>query len=247
MLPLPFCRCRTDKNPQLSYENAIAINPLNALASASSARRKKRSVAEHGKLWPTGSTLNIAFLGAPAPELREAIIDVAVGWLAYGNLRFRFMKNNAPEADITILTTHERGPINECSIGTDCLLDRPAESMVLTVRPDNGEYFTNTVLHEFGHALGAQHEHQHPDARIPWNRQRLLELHTGAGGWTEQDVDEQYFNPLEVSGLLMTDYDPLSVMHYPVSPALTDGLFEIPLNTELSEKDKTFMRLAYPY
>ena len=247
MHSLPFCRCRSDKDPQLSYENAIAVNPLNAPNSASSGSRKKRSVAQHGKLWPTGSTLKVSFLGSPSADLKEAITDLAAKWLAYGNIRFRFMKNNTTDADITILTSNERGPINECAIGTDCLLDRPWESMVLTVRPEQGDYFTHTVLHEFGHALGAQHEHQHPDAEIPWNKALIHSLHIGIPGWSAQDVEQQYFTPLPASGLLTTPYDPLSVMHYQVQPELTDGSFEIKLNTELSEKDKTFMSRAYPY
>ncbi|OUM23674.1 hypothetical protein B8W72_27580 [Pseudomonas putida] len=247
MHSLPFCRGRTNKDPQQSYENALALNPLNAPSNASPGSRRKRSVAEHGKLWANGSTLKIAFLGSPDPDLKEAITDLAVKWLAYGNLRFRFMKNNTTDVDIAILTSHEKGLINECSIGTDCRLDRPEESMILTATPDMGDFFTYTVLHEFGHALGAQHEHQHPGAQIPWNKALIHSLHQGIPGWTAQDVEQQYFARLQPSGLLTTAYDPLSVMHYDVRPDLTDGVFEVKRNTELSEKDKAFMGLAYPY
>ncbi|HGM5581611.1 TPA: peptidase M12 [Pseudomonas putida] len=246
MHPSTFCRCRLDKDPRHSFENAAAINPRN-VPESSSGGRTKRSVAEHGKLWKNGSTLKISFLGAPNADTKDAIIDLATKWLPYGNLRFRFMKNNTADVDIAILTSMEKGLINECSIGTDCRLDRPHESMVLTAKPDQGDVFIATVLHEFGHALGALHEHQHPEAQIPWNKQRIHEFYANSSGWSPEDVEKQFFQRLAPGGLLSPPYDPLSIMHYPLDPQLTDGAFEVKLNTELSEKDKRFMSLAYPY
>ena len=31
----------------------------------------------------------------------------------------------------------------------------------------------SVVLHEFGHALGAVHEHESPYASIPWNKEKV--------------------------------------------------------------------------
>jgi hypothetical protein len=36
-------------------------------------------------------------------------------------------------------------------------------------------------------------------------------------------------------------------MHYPVLQALTQGDWEVGINSQISEKDKAFMRLAYPH
>ena len=30
-----------------------------------------------------------------------------------------------------------------------------------------------TVLHQFGHALGLEHEHQHPTAPLEWNQEKV--------------------------------------------------------------------------
>jgi hypothetical protein len=33
----------------------------------------------------------------------------------------------------------------------------------------------SVILHEFGHALGAVHEHESPYARIQWDREKVYE------------------------------------------------------------------------
>ena len=41
------------------------------------------------------------------------------------------------------------------------------------------------VCHEFGHALGLLHEHQHPQAsQVTWNRQAIM----NAYNWSAQQV-----------------------------------------------------------
>jgi serralysin len=39
----------------------------------------------------------------------------------------------------------------------------------------NDEY-SCVVLHEFGHALGCPHEHQHPEYDIDWNREMCMRI-----------------------------------------------------------------------
>jgi serralysin len=51
------------------------------------------------------------------------------------------------------------------------------------------------------------------------------------------------YSPSEVSG---TDVDSKSIMMYPIPVAWTLDGFSAGFNSELSEKDKTFIRFAYP-
>jgi len=39
--------------------------------------------------------------------------------------------------------------------------------------------FSRTVIHEFGHALGMIHEHQHPLAAIPWDKDKVYTYYAG--------------------------------------------------------------------
>lgn len=236
-----FCRYRL-ADPLQSYNNAVAINPQNAKSSRGGPQ--SRSVSDHGRLWLPGSTLTISFLGNPDPDLKKAIQDLAVKWLPHGNLQFQFTSNNNGDADIRI-STPDSG-LSSSAVGTDARLYNPDESMILAIRPNYGVYFESTVLHEFGHALGLLHEHQHPQAMIPWDRDKLIAKFQGTD-LTAEVIESNFLTRLNPTGLLVLDYDPLSVMHYEVFADETDGVFEIGLNYELSDKDKEFMRTAYPY
>ena len=61
------------------------------------------------------------------------------------------------------------------------------------------------VRHEFGHALGLEHEHQRSDF---W---KVLEQYVNKANLSQ--ACQEHFKPLEGT-LLQTPYDPDSIMHY---------------------------------
>ena len=107
-------------------------------------------------------------------------------------------------------------------------------------------FFACVLLHEFGHALGAIHEHQHPEAGIPWNKEAVYRYYEETQGWGKEEVHAQIFNKYGKTSLNTSAYDRKSIMHYPVPKALTLGGFQIGWNRVLSSKDKSFMRQLYP-
>ncbi|MGX9117870.1 M12 family metallopeptidase [Mesorhizobium sp. BHbsci] len=76
--------------------------------------------------------------------------------------------------------------------------------------------FRGTVLHEIGHALSLQHEHQSPEAscdtEFDWDtvypefKQRY--------GWDRAKVDHNLGTLVKSKRLRTTAYDPHSIMHY---------------------------------
>ncbi len=106
--------------------------------------------------------------------------------------------------------------------------------------------FEATVLHEFGHALGMQHEHQHPKADIPWNKPAVYDFYLSAYQWSKEEVDHNLFKLLEDKLTRTTVYDPTSIMHYPISNELTTGDWSVQKNTILSQNDRRLMRKIYP-
>ena len=98
------------------------------------------------------------------------------------------------------------------------------------------------VLHEFRHALGLFHEHQHPNCGKKWDM-TLLQYRTG---WTRNMVQHAYA-PHSPDGKTLEPYDSKSIIHYLIregdelhSKATAAG------NVVLSEGDKRMLALLYP-
>ncbi len=195
------------------------------------------------KLWKPGRTLQIAFLGSVNSTVKDKIIHHAEGWLNHANIKFNFISGDY--GDIRITTT----PGGSWSyVGTDAkTINRNDPTMNygwLYPNTSDDEY-SRVVLHEFGHALGCIHEHQHTDAGIPWNREAVYAYYARQG-WSRQDVDHNIFRRYSASQLNASSYDRDSIMHYAVPNELTIGNWSIGWNRILSNTDETFIKKLYP-
>lgn len=234
------CTARHWPNDQQSYEAAIDENPRNAPASTGG--RRKRGVSTFAKLWAPGRHLRIGFYGEVPEDVRQAVYAVACKWLPYCNLQMS-LSDDVDSAHIRVAMSTDEKKFSYSAVGTDALLHEH-ESMLLTCWPGQ-ELFETIVLHEFGHALGRDHEHQHPDADIPWDIPGLYAV-AAKRGMDEKSVHSNLLTKKERAGSLLTPYDRDSVMHYRILNEYTLGDWTVGYNHELSEGDKAFMRLAYP-
>ena len=199
------------------------------------------SFAVTRRLWDNGSTLTIAFVSDPSDTLRRAIISAASQWLPHINLTFDFVEGH--EGDIRI-ATNTLG-IHKSVLGNYALQIDPSEPTMTIGEDENQPSFNATVLHEFGHALAAAHEHLHPDSDIPWDKPKVYAYYR-THGLTDEETDRMVLNKRPHSSVTYTPYDPKSIMHYSVLNELTLGDFEIAENTEISQQDIALMKLLYP-
>lgn len=270
-LVLHPCSVLRPDDPQSSYAAAIHEDPNNAsIAVIDSAGRtlanQPRLITAHSKYWIPGRTLKIKFITPAFDFFYRAIFDAACEWLSHINLKFVL----APEEDCEIRIALD-WKINGSAIGTDAMLaysDQSLPTMGFNVselidmsklslptgrtlfRFDTSKVwlpdFKRIVLHEFGHALGAEHEHQHPDANIPWDEDKVIKAFKGSGV-TEENVRWNMLRKLNSGDYAYSNYDPTSVMHYNVPKKFTRNDFEIDNSGKtLSTKDIEFMAGIYP-
>ncbi|MET0844718.1 MAG: M12 family metallopeptidase, partial [Pseudomonas sp.] len=174
--------------------------------------------------------------------------------LPYVNLKFEFIEMDEQDiyesddflGDIRVdfQALFDNG--GSSKLGTDALTGSPhTPSMTLGTNFSSPNY-EFTVIHEFGHALGLNHEHQHPDAEIPWDREKTYAHMAAAYDFSRAEVDANVFPFERSAGRTYTPYDRHSVMHYQVLNELTMGDWHQPANLHISEGDKSAMRTIYP-
>jgi serralysin len=242
-------RICTERNltGEKSLAAAIKENPNNAGGFAGASPMALSDAAPAmavviTKLWKPGRTLNISFIGKIDQTIVNKIKFYAAKWLEHANLKFRWVSKNGH-----IRISCKPGG-SWSYIGTDALTIPQSQATMnygwLTPTTSDTEY-SRVVVHEFGHALGAIHEHQHPTAGIPWDKPAVYAYYARQG-WDQAQVDNNLFAKYAASQMNSTAYDKLSIMHYAVPNELTIGDYEVGWNTQLSANDKVLAKRVYP-
>lgn len=238
---MPKIRMCVDRNltPQQQAKAAIAAieeNPENAPPMGVAPSGAMSMALITGKKWRPGKTLTVAFLDGPKAK-HNMIRKVAPQWSDYANIRFRFVTGRAADIRISFVQ-----PGAWSYIGTDALGIPRAQCTM-----NFGFIDEATILHEFGHALGCIHEHQHPETGIPWDKEKVYAYFAGPPNyWSKAQIDFNLFQKYDRKITQFSEYDRHSIMHYPVDRNLTDGVFEVGWNGALSVQDKQFISTAYP-
>ena len=207
-------------------------------------------VVKTDKMWQSGSTLRVRIDGG-TERIRSKVMQYANEWTRYVNIRFQFISSG----DAEVIVTFGNDGRSWSYVGIDCI--DPGRRFVGNFTQDGTthfgwftdatteEEFRRVILHEFGHVLGFKHEQSHPEAGIPWDRERVYEAYANSG-WNRADVDRNIFEVASRNETQFSQYDPTSIMQYPVDEELTIGNFFIGWNTQLSETDKAFSKIVYP-
>jgi len=137
--------------PDFRWEGSMALGPANAVGAV-------KLTAP-----PMGTTHSI----------RDVIMDCAAEWTRFANINFEVVAGPFASVADQIAGSDIRIAINAADgswsfVGTDARGE--TTSMNLGFSPTTAPWRVQShVLHEFGHALGFHHEHQHPENGIQWD------------------------------------------------------------------------------
>lgn len=205
-----------------------------------------RAALARGSKWRPGDTITVSFLDGDE-SLKQKVKNIAQEWtgpdLANLELDFRNSTN-------TVVRVSFQFSGSWSLVGTDCVrrTDLEIPTMNLEITPSSpDEMIRRKVLHEFGHALGLIHEHQSPNAGIQWNEQRVIgDLSGPPNEWTEAEIRRNVLTPENANQTNSTTFDAESIMVYPIPSHWTQNGFSVDWNSELSQRDKDFIRDQYP-
>lgn len=226
---------------------AVEENPANR-SEIDDPQTGEKAFVVTGKLWKPGRTLRVRFVSPePLPGVYEKVKQYANVWSNYTSLKFDF--GDHADAEIRVAFVKDGSWSN---VGTDALAiakHKPTMNYGWFHKPVDEEEYSRVITHEFGHAIGMPHEHNHPGADIPWNEAAVIRYYKGPpNNWTEAQVRSNLFAKYDRLLTKYSQFDNKSIMLYPIPKEFVlDPKFAVPWsNKELSETDKKFMGTIYP-
>jgi hypothetical protein len=226
----------TDRDAMLNVFDALSAKEREAAGDFG-----PQIVVFRRSTWARGATLRVRFLDDEASA--ADILKIANEWTT--DLTVHFVLVTSGPSHIRVKTTGIR---LSSLIGKqpESTSDRPTMELGGLTTARNPAERRAFILHEFGHALGALHEHQRLGARLTWQTEVVYKYFEDKYGMSRVDIYRNVMRPFdESSAAASTPFDRQSVMMYPILKEFTVEGFIQPWNSVLSDYDKQLARELY--
>ena len=211
---------------------------------------RTRGVADKKALWKK-KELTVGFLQGSS-KLQDRVLETARRWTNpdEGGALLKFIKAADPaSADIRIAFDPAGGSWSY--VGTDAVTSakkgQPTMNLGWATETASDKSFASVVLHEFGHAIGLLHEHNHPMANLRWKKDVVYaDLGGPPNDWSKKTVDFNVFESYPPNRVVMSpNVDLVSIMIYTIPSRWLDGQPGIMPSNLLSKGDIKFIRQLY--
>ncbi len=245
LISFSFSRQRVVKNNPPKKNYACGVSPKRINSKYTKEDKGFEMVFNPPYKWKK-KELKVYFTDIYDYEIIEKTLKVANKWATEGGAGIKFtLSVLLTESDIRVAFRDNQGYQSLIGIEAESIEYSSAATMSL----QNLDYqpeaeFNRVVLHEFGHAIGLEHELQSPNANIIWDTPAVYKFYDTAYNWEKAKVDFNVFGKVKTNAF--TIFDPKSIMIYAVPSFLLKSGVAIPWPDNLSAIDKKTIKKYYP-
>jgi len=165
--------------------------------------------------WVNGTPLHYYFFDepplAPANDVqKEAVRKAFDKWMDVG-IGIKFKEVASPE-DAEIKIGFDQSDGSWSYIGKVILKFEHTMNFGWDLTTPHG---ADTAIHEIGHTLGFQHEHQNPYAGLVWDEDAVYDYFSASpNNWDRDTIERNILNKIHPDSVAGSKWDPNSIMHY---------------------------------
>jgi Astacin (Peptidase family M12A) len=185
--------------------------------------RARAIIATQSK-WVNGTVLHYCFFTTghfAVPKMQADAVRAAFAkWKEIGiGLDFQEV-SQLSEAEVRIGYSEEDGS-SASQVGRDVLKAPMTQPTTVYGWDLTSKYGSGTALHELGHVLGMEHEHQNPFAGIKWHEDAVYRsLGAPPNNWDRETTFHNILEKLAPQQVQGSKWDPDSIMEYEFEPGL---------------------------